>query len=198
MERLGTVQTAEGRRSGRLSSLAATGGGTAAEDAETQATVLHSLRVERMVVEQLRAALPPPTPDNFPETGGEALPGAECEVDHVEPPAQFDATTVMINDDSGVVGVTQGTVEGKPTLEVLGSTAELAEPAPVCSEQPDHDCRTAGCRRQAPGPFPPSVCGIRELHCCVHCYDTNGAANLRRPSESFQPTAYPTTTDSSR
>ena len=179
MERLGTVQTAEGRRSGRLSSLAATGGGTAAEDAETQAIVLHSLRVERMVAEQLRAALPPPTPDDFPETGGEALPGAEYEVDYVEPPAQFDATTAMINDDSGVVGVTQGTVEGTPTLEVLGSTAELAEPAPVRSEQPDHDCRTAGCRRQAPGPFPPSVCGIRELHCCVHCYDTNGARHSR-------------------
>ena len=55
----------------------------------------------------------------------------------------------------------------------------LAEPAPVRSEQPDHDCRTAGCRRQAPGPFPPSVCGIRELHCCVHCYDTNGARHSR-------------------
>jgi len=77
-----------------------------------------------MVAEQLRAALPPPTPDEFPETGGEALPGAEYEVDYVEPPAQFDATTAMINDDSGVVGVTQGTVEGTPTLEVLGSTAE--------------------------------------------------------------------------
>ena len=44
---------------------------------------------------------------------------------------------------------------------------------------PYHDCRTAGCRRQAPGPFPPSVCGIRELHCCVHCYDTNGTRHSR-------------------
>ena len=88
MERLGTVQTAEGRRTGRLSSLAATGGGTAAEGAETQATVLHSLRVERMVAEQLRAALPPPTlDDDFSESSGEALPGAEYEVDYVEPPA---------------------------------------------------------------------------------------------------------------
>ena len=59
------------------------------------------------------------------------------------------------------------------------SQRSLAEPAPVRSEQPDHDCRTAGCRRQAPGPFPPSVCGIRELHCCVHCYDTNGARHSR-------------------
>ena len=99
MERLGTVQTSEGRRSGRLSSLAATGGGTAAESAETQATVLHSLRVERTVVEQLRAALPPPTPDDdFSESGGDALPGAEHEVDYVEPPAQLDATTATIDD----------------------------------------------------------------------------------------------------
>ena len=45
--------------------------------------------------------------------------------------------------------------------------------------KPYHDCRTAGCRRQAPGPFPPSVCGIRELHCCVHCYDTNGTRHSR-------------------
>ena len=59
------------------------------------------------------------------------------------------------------------------------SQRSLAEPAPVRSEQPDHDCRTAGCRRQAPGPFPPSVCGIRELHCCVHCYDTNGTRHSR-------------------
>ena len=99
MELLGTAQTAEGRRSGRLSSLAATGGGTAAEGAETQATVLHSLRVERMVAEQLRAALPPPTlDDDFSESGGEALPGAEYEVDYVEPPAQFDATTATTDD----------------------------------------------------------------------------------------------------
>ena len=123
MERLGTVQTAEGRRSGRLSSLAATGGGMDAEDAETQAIVLNSLRVERKVVEHLRAALPPPTLDDFPETGGEALPGAEYEVDYVEPLAQSDATTAMINEDSGEVGVMQGTVEGAPTLDVLGLTA---------------------------------------------------------------------------
>ena len=51
MERLGTVLTTEGRRSGRLASLAATGGGMADEDAETQATVLHNLQVERTVVE---------------------------------------------------------------------------------------------------------------------------------------------------
>ena len=37
MERLGTVMTAAGRRSGRLTSATATGGGIASEDAETQA-----------------------------------------------------------------------------------------------------------------------------------------------------------------
>ena len=117
MERLGTVMTSAGRRSGRLTSLAATGGGTAAEDPETQAIVLRSLQAERTVVEQLRAALPPPD-DDWSESGGDALPGAEHEVDYVEPPAQFDDTTAMINDDSGVVGVTQGTVEGAPTLKL--------------------------------------------------------------------------------
>ena len=66
MERLGTVLTTEGRRSGRLASLAATGGGMADEDAETQAIVLHNLQVARTVVKQLRAALPPPTLDDFP------------------------------------------------------------------------------------------------------------------------------------
>ena len=47
MERLGTVMTSAGRRSGRLTSLAATGGDTAAEDPETQATVLRSLQAAR-------------------------------------------------------------------------------------------------------------------------------------------------------
>ena len=41
-------------------------------------------------------------------------------------------------------------------------------------------CRTASCRRQAPGPFPPSVCGQRELHCCLHCCDTNGRRHSRQ------------------
>ena len=41
-------------------------------------------------------------------------------------------------------------------------------------------CRTASCRRQAPGPFPPSVCGVRELHCCLHCCDTNGTRHSRQ------------------
>ena len=97
MERLGTVHTSVGRRSGRLSSLAATGGGTAAESDETPAAILHSLRLERTVVEQLRAALPPTPDDDFSESGGDALPGAEHEVDYVEP-AQLDATTATIGD----------------------------------------------------------------------------------------------------
>ena len=169
MERLGTVLTAAGRRSGRLTSSTATGGGIANDDAETQAIVLHNLQVERTVVERLRAALPPPARlgDDFPETGGEALPGAEVEVDYIEPLARFDTTTETVNDDSGAVGgTTQGTVEGAPTLEVLGSTAghdgaprtELNLPA-LC---PNSD----RCHQVA------NLAGGLE-HCCERCFRTN-------------------------
>jgi len=117
--------TSAGRRSSRLTSLAAPGGGTAAEDPETQAIILRSLQAERTVVEQLRAALPPPD-DDWSESGGDALPGAAHEVDYVEPLAQFGDTTAVINDDSGAVGVTQGAAEGAPTHEALRSTDDDA------------------------------------------------------------------------
>ena len=139
----------------------------AGEDAEPQAIVLHNLQVERTVVERLRAALPPPTlGDDFPETGGEALPGAEYEVDYVEP-AQFDATTETINDDSGAVDDTQGTVEGAPTLEVLGSTA-------------GHDGAASHTELNLPTLCPNSdrcyqvsnLAGGLE-HCCERCFRTN-------------------------
>ena len=60
-----------------------------------------------------------------------------------------------------------------------GTDVADVERAPARSEQPQHNCRTAGCLRQAPGPFPPAVCGVRELHCCVRCYATNGARHSR-------------------
>ena len=41
---------------------------------------------------------------------------------------------------------------------------------------PYHYCRTADCRRQAPGSYGG---GVRELHCCVHCHDTNGRRHSR-------------------
>ena len=87
MERLGTVLTAAGRRSARLTSSSATGGGAANDDAETQAIILRNLQEERMVVERLRAELPPPvrlSDIDFPETGGSALPGAERELVHFQ------------------------------------------------------------------------------------------------------------------
>ena len=160
-ERLGTVLTAAGRRSGRLASSTATGGDITSEDAETQAIVLHNLQVERTVVERLRAALPPPTGDDFPETGGEALPGAEYEVDYVEPLA-LDATTVTINDDSGVVGDTQGTVEGAPTLKVLGLAAGIPDMPRMCinHERCGHAQAITMC--------------VDPAYCCDECAYTNG------------------------
>ena len=104
MQRLGTVTTLAGRRSARLTSLAATGGGIAAEDPETQAELLHTLQVEQEVKARLRAELPPIN-DDWSESGGDVEPGAEYEVDYVEPPAESDDTWVRIVDDSGVVRV---------------------------------------------------------------------------------------------
>ena len=102
--------------------------------------------------------------DDFSESGGDALPGAEHEVDYVEPPAQFDATTAMINDDSGVVGVTQGTVEGKPTLEVLGSTAEHDDAPRTVPGPPtkcvDHERCGRALRSQHWGPPVTWVCDV--------------------------------------
>ena len=166
MERLGTVMTSAGRRSSRLTSLAATGGGTAAEDPETQAIVLRSLQAERTVVEQLRAALPPPD-DDWSESGGDALPGAAHEVDYVEPPAQFGDTTAVINDDSGVVGVTQGAVEGAPTLEALRSTDDGAPrtmPGLLTMCANHERCG----RTQAV-----TMC-VNPAYCCDECAYTNG------------------------
>ena len=97
MRRLGMVTTPAGRRSARLSSSAATGGGTAAESDETRAAILHSLEAERTVVAQLRAARPPTPDETWSESGGDELPGAAHEVDVAEPD-QLDATTATADD----------------------------------------------------------------------------------------------------
>ena len=171
MERLGTVSTVAGRRSARLTSSAATGGGITSEDAETQAIVSHSLQVEQTVIEQLRAELPLPTlDDDFPETGGEALPGAEYEVDYVEPSAQSDTTT----------GVTvQDTVEGPPFFDFhrpasganrpLGTDYESAETAGLVNN-PRSCINHEHCGRA----HSHSVTMNLDAYCCDECALTNG------------------------
>ena len=165
MVSLGTVMTSAGRRSSRLASSSATGGGIAAEDPETQAIILRSLQAERMVVERLRAALPPPD-DDWSESGGDVLPGAAYEVDYVEPPVQSDDMTAATNDDSGVVGVTQGAAEGAPTHEALRSTDDDAPrtmPGLLTMCANHERCG----RTQAATVFNPG-------YCCDECECTNG------------------------
>ena len=68
----------------------------------------------------------------------------------------------------------------RPVVDPHGNGVRIGEsntpaPPPLTGvRNPSHDCRTAGCRRRAPGPFPPAVCGVAELHCCLRCYVTNG------------------------
>ena len=119
------------------------------------------------MIERLRAELPPPTlDDDFPETGGEALPGAEYEVDYVEPPAQFDATMVTTNDGSGAVGDTQGTVEAAPALGALGPTAAY-DGAPRAELITPALCRNSDRCHQVV-----NLAGGLE-HCCGRCFWTN-------------------------
>ena len=171
MERLGTVSTAAGRRSARLTSSAATGGGIASEDAETQAIVSHSLQAEQQVIEQLRAELPLPTlDDDFPETGGEALPGAEYEVDYVEPPAQFDTTTG---------GTVQDTVEGPPAFDFHRPASEVARLLEAAHEaagiagQVDNS-RSCINHEHCGRAHSHSVTMNLDAYCCDECAHTNG------------------------
>ena len=97
MRRLGMVPTPAGRRSARLSSSAATGGGIAAESDETRAAILLELETERAVVARLRAARPPTPEETWSESGGDELPGAAHEVD-VPEPDQLDVTTATAGD----------------------------------------------------------------------------------------------------
>ena len=130
VERLGTVLTAAGRRSARLTSSSATGGGIVNDDAETQAIVLRNLQEERTVVERLRAALPPPAglgDIDFPETGGSALPGAEREVDYTEPLVRFETATETANDDSGAIGGTPRVFRVRELADRSGSSSETRD-----------------------------------------------------------------------
>ena len=120
---LGSMQTAEGRRSARLTSLAATDGadGTADDNGETRARIAFNIREERRVLDRLQAALPPPVrlgDTDFPETGGSTLMGGGWEVYCNGPPARSASTTEAGDDtDSTAAGGTvQGTVGGPPTL----------------------------------------------------------------------------------
>ena len=184
MVRLGTVTTPAGRRSSRLASTAATGGGIAAEDPETQAIILSSLQAERTVVERLRAALPPPN-DDWSESGGDVEPGAEYEVDYVEPPAESDDTWVRIVDDSGVVRVMQGAAEGRPT-EVLGLTAEHDDAPRTMPGQPtecvDHERCGHALRLQHWGPPVTWVCDV-----CVNMVARRQAAHGENPIDEHVP-----------
>ena len=184
MQRLGTVTTLAGRRSARLTSLAATGGGIAAEDPETQAELLHTLQVEQEVKARLRAELPPIN-DDWSESGGDVEPGAEYEVDYVEPPAESDDTWVRIVDDSGVVRVTQGAAEGRPT-EVLGLTAEHDDAPRIMPGQPtecvDHERCGRALRLQHWGPPVTWVCDV-----CVSMVARRQAEHGENPIDSHVP-----------
>ena len=137
-----------------------------AEDPETQASILDSLREERKVRDRLRAALPRL---DFPETGGDVELGAQYEVDYVEqphPPGQIEVATVTISDGSGEVGAMQGTVEGAPALEVLGSTAAL-DGVPRTELIPPALCPNSDrCHQVA------NLAGGLE-HCCERCFRAN-------------------------
>jgi hypothetical protein len=165
MVSLGTVMTSAGRRSSRLASSPATGGGIADEDPETRAIIVRSLQAERAVVERLRAAMPPPD-DDWSESGGDVLPGATYEADYVEPPVPSDDTTAVINDDSGVIDITQGTAEGVPTHEAPRSTDDdaprtMPDSLTMCANH--YRCG----RTQAATVFNPGFC-------CDECECTHG------------------------
>ena len=70
----------------------------------------------------------------------------------------------------------QGTTAAFP--EVTGDGAKPYLLSVTKDGKPYTYCRTASCRRQAPGPF--NTCGQRELHCCLHCCDTNGGRHSRQ------------------
>ena len=93
------METAEGRRSARLASLAATGDGndTVDDDGATQSRIAFNIiREERRVLDRLQAALPPPVALDsldFPETGGLTLMGDGWEAYYNELPVRLTSTT---------------------------------------------------------------------------------------------------------
>ena len=140
------------------------------DDDETQPIILRNLRDERMVVERLRAALPPParlSDIDFLETGGSALPGDEREVDDNEPLVRFASTTETVDDGGGAIGgTTQGTVEGALTLtaaaEATGGATGIPGMPRMCinHERCGHVQAITMC--------------VNPAYCCDECAYTNG------------------------
>ena len=127
---MGSVVTAEGRRSARLTSLAGAGddNDTADDDGATQSRIAFNIREERRVLDRLQAALPPPvTLDSldFPETGGSTLMGGGWGAYYNEPPVRLASTTETGNDDDSTIdgGTPQGTDEGALTLAAATEAA---------------------------------------------------------------------------
>ena len=81
------------------------------------------------MIKRLREALPPIN-DDWSESGGDVEPGAEYEVDYVEPPAEADDTWVRIVDDSGVVRVMRSD-EHVPGSAEMEATLNDTKPAPM-------------------------------------------------------------------
>jgi hypothetical protein len=134
---LGSLATAEGRRSARLTSATGTGDdyGTVGEDGTSHSRIAFSIIEERRVLDRLRAVLPPPVTidsNDSPETGGSVLMGEGCEAYYNEPLVRIASTTVTVNDGDGAIGgTTQGTVEGPLTLtaaaEAMGGATGIPD-----------------------------------------------------------------------
>ena len=127
---MGSLMTAEGRRSARSTSATRTGDDIDAveDDGAAQSRIEFNIREERRVLDRLRAALAPlATLDSldFPETCGSTLMGGGWEAYYNEPPVRLASTTEAGNDnDSTAVGGTmQGTVDGPLTLAAATESA---------------------------------------------------------------------------
>ena len=145
MQRLGTVTTLAGRRSARLTSLAATGGGIAAEDPETQAELLHTLQVEQEVKARLRAELPP-RDDDWSESGGDVLPGAQFEVDVRSEdvyPTQSDGEE-FVDDENDPESSMTYSVPTVTTTTTMQDADPLAD-GPLPDDRTDDDSEAVGC-----------------------------------------------------
>ena len=86
------------------------------------------------------------------------------------------------SDEVGAVMGSVATAEGRRSAR-LTSTTETGDGS-ISAPAPLHNCRTVGCLRQATGPFSPAACGVRELHCCLRCYGTDGRRHSRECNES--------------
>ena len=119
---MGSLMTAEGQCSARLTSVTRTGddNGTVDGDGTTQSRIAFNIREERRVLDRLRTAPPPPVTRgslDFPETGGSTLMGAGWEAYYNEPAVRLANTTEVGNDDDNTVGggTTQDAGHGRGT-----------------------------------------------------------------------------------